>query len=464
MARDHDKLTASFETENTGGLLSGFLAEEDVFDRRALWRLGSWGAASVGAVVLAVYANQSSIAVHREQAAVTLDLSRQAQQIQLVAKESKNEARQLASAIETLNGDRDRLFSRVTGLEQGLESVTGAIAKQQTAAASPPAAPASAQAAMTPEPPPAAQNPPSAPALSPVATIAPKGTEKTPAPTVSAVATAAPKTADKPSSAAAAPEPAPATVASIAPKPSAPPPPTATPLIAPAPLAAEKSMMAPPDAAATKLTEPDKPEKSEKSGKPDRPEKPARIFTAAPVPEVPMPEVMAAASPADNAEPDAPTATAPKLAVQRTEFGVDVGGANSVGGLRALWRGLLKSRSNAALTTLRPIVVIKEGNNGLGMQLRLVAGPLGDAATAAKICAGLTENGRSCETAVFDGQRLAMTADEPVATDKPVGTRPAIPRPSSHRRGTSRRAAVEEPVKKPDPPPSALSSFFRRSN
>ena len=44
--------------------------------------------------------------------------------------------------------------------------------------------------------------------------------------------------------------------------------------------------------------------------------------------------------------------------------------------MRALWRGLLKSRSNAALAALRPIIVIKEGNNGLGMQLRLVAGPL----------------------------------------------------------------------------------------
>src|SRR5258708_1987028 len=164
MAKDRDKLTASLESENTGGLLSGFLAEEDVFDRRALWRLGSWGAASVGAVVLAVYANQSSIAVHREQAAVAVDLSRQAQQIELVARESKNEARQLASAIETLNNDRDRLFSRVTGLEQGLESVTGAIAKQQAAsAASSPAAPTSAQASTTTEPLAPAPNPPSAP-------------------------------------------------------------------------------------------------------------------------------------------------------------------------------------------------------------------------------------------------------------------------------------------------------------
>ena len=107
---------------------------------------------------------------------------------------------------------------------------------------------------------------------------------------------------------------------------------------------------------------------------------------------------------------------APALVVQRTEFGVDVGGANSIPGLRALWRGLLKSRSNAALTKLRPIIVIKENNNGLGMQLRLVAGPISDAAAAAKICASLTMNDRGCSTAVFEGQRLALGADD---VDKP---------------------------------------------
>ena len=53
-----------------------------------------------------------------------------------------------------------------------------------------------------------------------------------------------------------------------------------------------------------------------------------------------MPEVVASAPPTDEAEADA-AKSLPKLPVQRTEFGVDVGGANSVGGLRALWRGLL---------------------------------------------------------------------------------------------------------------------------
>ena len=108
------------------GSLSGLLAEENEFDRRALWRVGSWGFAAVGAVVLAVAANQSSLGWRRNQIAAA-DLSRQAQQIQSLAKESQNETRRLASAIDTLDNDRDRLFARVTVVEQGLDSVTGAI-------------------------------------------------------------------------------------------------------------------------------------------------------------------------------------------------------------------------------------------------------------------------------------------------------------------------------------------------
>src|SRR6202521_272298 len=138
MARDSRNLSDSFEGENTGGFISGLLAEEDELDRRALWRLGSWGVATVGAVIVAVLAGQSSIGLHREQMA-SGDLARH-QQIQSVAKESQNEARRLASAIETLNSDRDRLYARVTVLEQGLDTATGAIARQNSAPARPQAA------------------------------------------------------------------------------------------------------------------------------------------------------------------------------------------------------------------------------------------------------------------------------------------------------------------------------------
>jgi hypothetical protein len=416
MTKHSDHQAGGFKTENTGGVLAGFLAEEDQFDRRALWRLGSWGGAAVGTVIVAVLANQSSMRSQREQVA-SADLVRQSQQIQSVAKESQNETRRLTSAIDTLNGDRDRLYARVTILEQGLDSVTGAIARQTSSAVAPQTA--SAPLAMT-EPPSVAKDQAPAPA---------------PAPVVSALTTTIAKKTEKPPTVTSLAEQGLAMVSSVgqaAPTPTAAAPTTS--------LVASKPTAAPPDTA--KLIEPEP--------KPIGPEKPANAVAAPAKPDV--------VAHADEAGSDSSPAQFSKVAVQRTEFGVDIGGANSVGGLRALWRGLLKSRSNAALTTLSPIIVIKEGNNGLGMQLRLVAGPLDDAAAAAKICAGLTANEQPCQTTVFDGQRLAMKIDEPAA----AAPTPAPAKPVARRRNLAKRVtANEEPPKAPEPP-STLSSLFGR--
>ena len=440
MAKDADNLADRFETENTGGVLTGFLAEEDEFDRRALWRLGSWAVGSVGAVIIALVANQSSIGWRHEQIA-SADLARQSQQIQTIAKESQSEARRLASAIDTLNGDRDRLYSRVSVLEQGMDSVTGALARQNAAPASPQAAAAPATSAAPVAPAPAeAQKQPSAPAISPVATTAP-----VPAAPPTPATPAAPTAAEKPPAVAAVAEPSPATVSSVAPATSntsaatTPAPPV------PAPLMASKSMMASPDPAAGKLIESSAPPRTE----------PKTASTP------PTAEMVASAPPATNEGPDT-TDSLPKLAVQRTEFGVDVGGANSVGGLRALWRGLLKSRANAPLAALRPIIVIKENSTGLGMQLRLVAGPLTDAAAAAKICAGMLANERPCETTVFEGQRLTMNANDPppapTTTSSSSTTTTTTAKPYAHRHSAPKHAAKDEPPPKPEP--SAMSLIF----
>jgi len=447
LAKKPDHL-ADFEADDTGGVLGGLLAEENELDSRTLWRIGSWGAGATGAVILAVMANQSSLGLKREQVA-TADLTRQAQQIQLVARESQNETRRLAAAIDTLNSDRDRLYSRVTGLEQGLDSVTGAIARQGSAAASPPVAHAEPQAA---------HNPPPSPAVAPVATspatspAADKSTAATAEPAPSAVYSAAKDAAktDAAKAESARLESAKAEMAkadlakaelpkveaakadTVKPEPAKPSPST--------PLVAAQSMMAPPDPAASKLVEPGKPPN--------------------PVISSPLPDVVAAAPSAADAEAD--DDAAPKVSLRRTEFGVDLGSANSVNGLRALWRGLLKSRSNAQLTALRPIIVIKEATGGLGMQLRLVAGPLNDAGAAARICAVLTENKRTCETTIFDGQRLSVQSDDPP---------PTAAKPVPRRRGIAKRAAaavVEEVSKKPETPPvttqATLSSFFSRKS
>lgn len=426
MAKDSDHLAGTFGTEYTGGVLSGLLAEEDEFDRRALWRIGSWGAGAIGALVVAVMANQTSLGWRRDQLAAA-DLTRQAQQLQALTKESQNETRRLASAIDTLNSDRDRLYSRVTVLEQGLDSVTGAIARQGTVTAQPQAV-APKQAAVTEAQLPA-QNQAAAPAVAPVTTtVAPATTTVAPAATtVLAKSDPAPK-ADKPRTEAAAKEQNPARAPPASPAatnvPAATQPTPATPLIA------AKSILAPPDSGALKLIEPDK-------------------RASAHADEPPAPDVVASVTPK---EPDASELAAAQAAVQRTEFAVDVGTANSIGGLRALWRGLTKS--NPELARLRPIIMVKESATGLGMQLRLAAGPLTDAGAAAKICAALIESGRTCETTVFDGQRLAVKADE-----QPPALTPVPPQP--HRRTyPPRRSKRDDPSPKSDS--SSLSRLFSR--
>jgi hypothetical protein len=462
MAKNSDHLAGTFETENTGGVLSGLLAEENEFDHRSLWRIGSWAAAAIAAVVVAVMANQTSLGWRRDQLAAA-DLTRQTQQLQALTREGQNEARRLSSAIDTLNSDRDRLYSRVTVLEQGLDSVTGAIGRQNTGAAPP-----SAAASKPPEAPSPAQTQAPAPAVALVTTAAPVTTVAAPATNAApATASAAPaattvlaktdpapkmdrlradakaneirsneikaneartaetKAAEAKAAEAKATDQNPAIAATPAPTaqsastaPAATLPTPATPLIA------AKSILAPPDPGAQKLIEPGKPVVATTADEPPSPDTTASVESEA---------------------------ASPEAAVQRTEFAVDLGSANSIGGLRALWRGL--SKSNSEIAVLHPIIMVKESATGLGMQLRLAAGPLTDAAAAAKICAALIESQRGCETTVFDGQRLAMRADEP----PPPSIKPAPPR---RRNYYPKRARKDDPPAQPEP--STLSRWFGR--
>ncbi|HEY3796364.1 MAG TPA: hypothetical protein VGM09_31455 [Bradyrhizobium sp.] len=420
MARDPIHRAGGFETENSGGALAGLFADEDDFDRRSLLRLATWGAVAVSAVAVALYTSQSSIGLRQEQVAAA-DLARQEQQIRSIAKEGQNETRRLASAIDTLNGDRDRLYSRVTVLEQGLDSVTGSIARQKAVVAAAP--------------------PPPVPAPAAVATAAPAAPpNSSPAPATAIGTAAAEKPAEKPVADASPPRPNPTAPASVE---------QGTPNKPAAPAAgssmAPKSIMAAPDAAA---------------GKSATPEPAANAAaTAAPTPSPAVVAAVPAVDKPDTPKVDATLPMPPKVEVQKTEFAVDVGGANSVGGLRALWRGLLKSRSNAPLAALHPIIMIKESDSGPGMQLRLGAGPLSDAAAAAKICAVMVENRRPCETSVYDGQRLAMTPED--ASAPTAAAKPGSARPAPHRRSSAKRVTVEEPPP-PPPEPTTLSTIFGR--
>jgi hypothetical protein len=91
----------------------------------------------------------------------------------------------------------------------------------------------------------------------------------------------------------------------------------------------------------------------------------------------------------------------------KTEFGVDLGGGPSIDALRALWTQV-KAGNEQLFDGLRPVMSIREAARPGTVELRLLAGPLGNATAAARICAVLAAAGLTCQPAIFDGQRLAL--------------------------------------------------------
>jgi len=358
MRNDRAKLDQIVDDADSGGWMSRLFAEEDEFDRRALWRLASWGVASVCAVAAAMTVVHYAGGRERDRMA---EISRQSQQLQAIEHETKTENRRLAAAIDTLNSDRDRLFARVTVVEQSLDSVTGALARPSSTSWPKSGA---------------------APIVSTPAIVA----SATPTPT----ATSAPPV----------PKPPMTTAAQLPPLPAA--------KIEPAPE---------PEAKATTSESPHpQPHEEAQFG-------PLAVASLAP----PTPEATE-------------TATAEKI-VRPVEFGIDLGSANSVEGLRAVWRGALKKVPDL-VGSLQPLIVVREGQNGLGMRLHLVAGPLNDAAAAAKLCASLIASHHRCETALFDGQRLAL--------ESPLGAR--VPQERARRPARSQaRPQAEKRVEEPPP-------------
>jgi hypothetical protein len=131
---------------------------------------------------------------------------------------------------------------------------------------------------------------------------------------------------------------------------------------------------------------------------------PPVVAAPAPPPVRPPPQ-----APVANRAPPAiaPDAAATGSTATRTEFGIDLGTAATVEGLRNLWTAI-KGTQAPLLEGLRPIAAVRDGAKPGTLELRLVAGPLANAAVAARLCAALAEAGLACSPAVFDGQRLAL--------------------------------------------------------
>jgi hypothetical protein len=137
----------------------------------------------------------------------------------------------------------------------------------------------------------------------------------------------------------------------------------------------------------------------------------ARVEKAAKAP-APPPDPAPAPSPAqeDVISSISPPAIMPlppqPPAPSKPEFGLDLGSANSVEALRTAWAAALR-RHGKLLEGLGAVVQTRERSRPGGMEMRLIAGPLPNAATAARLCATMTAAGAICAPTMFGGQRLA---------------------------------------------------------
>ncbi len=102
-----------------------------------------------------------------------------------------------------------------------------------------------------------------------------------------------------------------------------------------------------------------------------------------------------------------PPSEQPMLAISQTPFAVDIGGATTLEGIDALWMNHAERYADT-LAALTPRILLQQTSDG-ALDIRLVAGPINDAADAAMLCAQLVAAGLDrCLPAIFDGQQLAL--------------------------------------------------------
>ncbi len=111
-----------------------------------------------------------------------------------------------------------------------------------------------------------------------------------------------------------------------------------------------------------------------------------------------------------------PTPIASAAAVQPPEaalpaanaaYGAEIGSASSINALHARWAGI-RSTHLQLLDGLTPVVALRENPRSHKTELRLVVGPLGNAAAAAQLCASMMAVQLSCLPTMFDGHNVAL--------------------------------------------------------
>jgi len=296
---------------------------------------------------------------------------------------SEFEVARLNDAIRALAAERDRLAARVDTLEQSVGDITASINTAKKTASAPPPTEAPKEAEKKPEIARAPEAPPPAPA--PIVASAPP-----PAPPAEAPAKpAAPQTPvfsvkDLPEQAAEKPAEKPAAPRAVRT-------PTAISWF-------ERPNPARAHAQRTSRTHTAKTTPPAAAPNPP-PIPPARPASANNGPATQVAQILPNAQPQQGLT-DVTGAT-------KTEFGLDLGGETSLDGLRARWAAI-KGKHREALEGLQPLVRVREGSRPGTVELHLIAGPVSNAGTAARVCAKLQAAGLACQAAEFDGQRLSV--------------------------------------------------------
>lgn len=277
------------------------------------------------------------------------------------------EVARLQDAIRAMAAEREQLTSRIDQLERSMGDITASInTVKERAMATPP-----------PAPPPTVQSSPSriAPSLPPEA-AAPSPALPSPPPAVAAIPPVLPQVTE---------------------------PMVTTP---PTPPVAEAAR----EPAAPPLAAPKRPGQiSQRPPTPKTIQLAPRFPPQATRPRAPVPTAQTTPQTQQvvTAPPAAQPASPAESVVTKTEFGIDLGGETSMAGLRAKWANV-KGNHSTVLDGMKPLVSVREGQKPGTVELRLIAGPVPNAGTAARLCANLQTTGVACQTTEYDGQKLSL--------------------------------------------------------
>jgi hypothetical protein len=135
------------------------------------------------------------------------------------------------------------------------------------------------------------------------------------------------------------------------------------------------------------------------------PERPMQLATAQPAPSAAPGAISAAAASTAADQPVSNRTAALQSQVVRTDFAVIVARDTNVQELEKTW-ARMRARQPEALGRLEPRIRFAPRPDGQGMEMTLLAGPLRNAADAARICSALGPQNDDCRPAIFAGYPL----------------------------------------------------------